>query len=379
MATFRVGLNLIYLQPGRLGGTEVYARELLQEIEEQNQEFDFVLFLSPESYETVNYVSSRFRKVRVPISSQSPSKRHLLEQTILPRLIAREGIDLLHSMGYVCPLLAECKQVVTVHDMLYEVHPEYLSKLKLLFWRFFVPRSVRRSVRTIAVSQNAKEDIVKYCGVDSARVVAIHSGIRFQPPADEAQVTATLDKFGIKRPFVLAVGCGRHKRVDLIEEACRQLDVQLVVTGLPESRVVPHRTERTFYAGFVSAEDLRALYAAAEVYATASSMEGFGLTLLESMMQNTPVISSAAGSLREVGGDAILAIETPTSAALAKAISEVMLDRQLRDRLVNAGKQRLGQFTWKESARRHLDVYREVLSGSAERPMAPPSRVGVGG
>jgi glycosyltransferase involved in cell wall biosynthesis len=137
--------------------------------------------------------------------------------------------------------------------------------------------------------------------------------------------------------------------------------MNLVVTGLPESKTVPPRSKHVVYVGFVPADDLRALYAGANAYVSASIMEGFGLTLLESMMQGTPVVSSTAGSLPEVGGDAMIAVPDLTPEALASAIAQVVRDPVLRARMVDAGFLRLEQFRWENTASRHLALYGELL------------------
>lgn len=369
-----IGLNLAYLQPGRLGGTETYARELIRELQQQNSEFQFVLFLNPESFETFECQSPNFRKVLVPISAESPAKRHILEQSLMPRYAARERVNLLHSLSYVVPLLARCEQIVTVHDMLYAVHPELLTKAKRNFWRFFVPRSVRRASRTITVSEASRKDIVRYCGVDESRVVAIPLGVRSSPRAAKEEIEQVLAKYEVEPPYALAVGCGKHKGVDRIERACELLNKQfgqelkLVITGLPESRTVPPRSKDVAHLGFVPSDELRALYAGATVYVSASRMEGFGLTLLESMMQGTPVVSSTAGSLPEVGGDAMLAVADPTPEALASAIARVVRDADLRAGMVEAGFRRVEQFQWSKTASRHLELYGELLGRHAAFP-----------
>jgi glycosyltransferase involved in cell wall biosynthesis len=184
-------------------------------------------------------------------------------------------------------------------------------------------------------------------------------------PAAE-QISAVRQRYGIRGSYILTVGCGRHKRVDLIEKSLQALSgLQLVVTGLPESGVIPANTpEGVRYLGFVSYKDMLPLYAGASAYVTASEMEGFGFTVLEAMMVDTPVICSGAGSLPEICGDAAYFVYAQDPAEYARAIETVCFDGKTRDDLIAKGRRRVREFPWRASAEKHLSLYTD-LSGAA--------------
>jgi glycosyltransferase involved in cell wall biosynthesis len=363
-----IGLNLLYLQPGRLGGTETYAKELLKQYEQISNSFEFVLFLNRDSYDDLQVPGKQFRKVLVPIKKGNPARRIMVEQAILPWLVRKHGINILHSMGYVCPLLASSLHIVTIHDMLYERHPEYLPASKRIFWQIFVPQSVRRAAKVVAVSETTRQDILKFLRIQPEKVVSILSGITpVEMPAAE-QITAVRQRYGIRGNYILTVGCGKHKRVDLIENAVRELTgLQLVVTGLPESGVIPDNApEGVRYLGFVNSADMPALYAGASAYITASEMEGFGFTVLEAMMTDTPVVCSDAGSLPEICGDAAYVIHGQDPAEYARAIAKVCFDEKIRDQLTARGRKRVKEFPWRASAEKHLSLYAELAAGLSQ-------------
>lgn len=355
----RIGLNLLYLQPGRLGGTETYAKELLKQFAAIPNPFEFVLFLNRDSYDELQVSGGQFRKILVPIEKGNPLKRIAVEQTVFPGLVRKHGIDVLHSMGYVCPLFAAARQVITVHDMLYKRHPEYLPAGKLAFWKIFVPLSALRAEKVIAVSETTRQDVLKFLHISADKVVTIHSGVSPTPKATEAQISSVRLRYGLRGSYLLTVGCGKHKRVDLIEKSLRGVaSLQLVVTGLPETGEIPAKpTEGVRYLGFVSSEDMPALYAGAAAYITASEMEGFGFTVLEAMMAETPVICSSAGSLPEVCGDAAQIVSEQDSAAYARAIERVCFGNELREQMIARGKMRVRAFPWRASAEEHLSLY----------------------
>jgi glycosyltransferase involved in cell wall biosynthesis len=362
-----IGLNLLYLQPGRLGGGETYAQELVKQYAQIPSLFRFVLFLNRDSYDDLQLSGEQFRKVLVPIEKGNPLKRHAVEQAILPWLVRKHGIDILHSMGMVCPLFAPVLQIVTVHDMLYKRHPEYLPVSKRLFWQFFVPRSVQRATKVVTVSESTRQDVLKFLPVPPEKVVSIHSGITQAEKPTAEQVAAVRQRYGIRGSYILTVGCGKHKRVDLIEQALQALSgLQFVVTGLPESGVIPaNAAEGVRYLGFVRSEDLLPLYAGASAYVTASQMEGFGFTVLEAMMMDTPVICSDAGSLPEVCGDAAHIIHTQDPAEYAQAIAKVCFDGKARDELIARGRRRVRAFPWRASAEKHLSLYADLSDAGA--------------
>lgn len=361
-STPRVGLNLLYLQPGRLGGTETYAKELIKQYAEIPNPFKFLLFLNRDSYDDLQVSGDQFCKILVPIEKGNPPKRIAVEQAILPWLTRKHKIDILHSMGYVCPLFAPSLQIVTIHDMLYKRHPEYLPASKRVFWQVFIPRSVRRATKVVAVSETTRQDVLRFLKVPPEKVVSIPSGVTPTELASAEQIAAVRQRYGIRGDYILAVGCGKHKRVDLIEKSLRELPrLQLVVTGLPESGVIPaNAPDGTRYLGFVKSEDMPPLYAGARAYASASEMEGFGFTVLEAMMADTPVICSDAGSLPEICGDAAHIIHAQDAREYAQAIEKVCSDEEVRGALIAKGRRRVRAFPWRSSAEKHLSLYAEL-------------------
>lgn len=359
-----IGLNLVYLDPGRLGGTATYALELLQQYAKMAPPFEFVLFLNRGSLDEVQPPGPQFHPVVLPIGSGSPSRRHPVEQALLPNLVRKHHVDVLHSMGYVCPILAPGRHIVTVHDMLYKRWPERVETGKRLFWQVAIPLSIRRSARVITVSEHARQDILHYLRPPASKVVAIHSGIGGITKPCPEQIEKAKNRFGISGPYVLAVGCGKHKRVDILAAAVNKLPgMRLVVTGVPESGVVPpDAPPNVKYVGFVKRDELIALYAGAKAYVTASEMEGFGLTVLEAMSVDTPVISSNFTALPEVCGDAAWIVHAADPDAYAQAIAGVCLDPEIRRGYIARGRKRVGEFSWRTCAEEHLRVYAEVAN-----------------
>ncbi len=232
-----------------------------------------------------------------------------------------------------------------------------------LIFRAVVPRSARRVARVLTVSEQTKRDLIELYGIDSARIVVIPNGVdlAFSPngrrPADAA-------------PYALVVGTLQPRKdpETAVEALALVADpaLRLVFAGPDKGgRTDAERAaasagvaERVEFRGHVSLEELAALYRGAACLVFPSRYEGFGLPVLEAMASGTPVVATTAGALPEVAADAAILVEQRNAVELAGGIERALADRE---RLVAAGLQRAAGFSWAETARRTLAVYRELL------------------
>ena len=266
----------------------------------------------------------------------------------VPRALHRLQPALVHFQ-YVLPPRLRARAVVTVHDLSFERDPAVMSRADRIVFRTLVPRAVRRAARVLTVSERTKHDLVDLYGVDAAKVVVTPNGVdpAFAPGAD-----------GGSGGYVLYVGAIQARKDPLAAlEAAGEAGLPLVVVG-PEREPELARELRARGAdmrGYVSKDELAGLYRRATAVVVPSRYEGFGLPVVEAMASGTPVVTTPDAALREVAGDAALYAERAgLGQALLRAVSE-------RDRLVAAGLQRAERFSWAETARKTLAVYREVL------------------
>jgi len=280
----------------------------------------------------------------------------------LPRLLRRLRPALAHFQ-HALPLGYGGPAVVTVHDISFERDPSLMSLRDRLIFRAVVPRSARRVARVLTVSEQTKRDLIELYGIDSARIVVIPNGVdlAFSPngrrPADAA-------------PYALVVGTLQPRKdpETAVEALALVADpaLRLVFAGPDKGgRTDAERAaasagvaERVEFRGHVSLEELAALYRGAACLVFPSRYEGFGLPVLEAMASGTPVVATTAGALPEVAADAAILVEQRNAVELAGGIERALADRE---RLVAAGLQRAAGFSWAETARRTLAVYRELL------------------
>lgn len=277
----------------------------------------------------------------------------------LPRLLRRLRPELAH-FNYVIPPGYRGRSVVTVHDLSFELHPELMPLRDRLLFRTLVPRSVVRADRVLAVSEWTKRDLVERYGIAEEKIVVTPNGVDeiFRPQG------AAPDR----PPYALFVGAIQPRKDPLTALEALALsgdDLELVVVG-PEKRgadevqAAVRRLElesRVEFAGHVELEELAALYRGAACLVFPSRYEGFGLPMLEAMASGTPVVAAKTGAVPEIAGDAAVLVEPADPAALARGIEQALADRE---RLVAAGLERARRFSWADTARRTLGVYREL-------------------
>ena len=278
----------------------------------------------------------------------------------LPRALRRLAPALTH-FNYVVPPAYRGPAVVTVHDLSFESDPELMSRRDRLMFRTFVPRSVRRAGRVLAVSERTKRDLIEHYRIAEEMIVVTPNGVDpiFRPNGAAPDGT----------PYALFVG-GIQPRKDPLTaiEALAQVDgdLRLVLVGDEkrggdEVRSAVRRLglePRVEFAGYVEHEGLASLYRGAACLVFPSRYEGFGLPVLEAMASGTPVVATTAGAVPEIAGDAAVLVEPGDPEALAEGIRQALADRE---RLVAAGLDRASRFTWAETARLTLAVYRELL------------------
>jgi glycosyltransferase involved in cell wall biosynthesis len=372
-----VGLNLVFLVPGETGGTEVAARELIPALRRAAPELRLTAFVSREAAEAGNGPwGELIPSVTVPVRARRRIEWVRGEQQFLPRLAARAGVDVLHSLASTAPGWGRFRRVVTVHDLIHRVHPEAHAGVLPHGMRLLVRLAVARSDRVIAISRSTREDLVRMLGVPPGKIDVVPQGVGRTAAVealDEASVRARLDLGA--RPFVLSVSAKRpHKNLARLLEALALVPADrrpvLVLPGYPtwheaelRERAVALGVARDVrFEGWVDEELLEGLYAAARCFVFPSLYEGFGLPVLEAMRRGLAVACSDRSSLPEVAGDAALLFDPESPRAIADALERLLVDDALIAQLTAAGPFQAARFSWEATARGVLASYRRSAS-----------------
>ncbi|MGC8839402.1 MAG: glycosyltransferase family 4 protein [Anaerolineae bacterium] len=307
-----------------------------------------------------------------------PGNAFLRVPLAMPLLVARWRADLLH-VNYVAPPLCPCPTVVTVHDISYEFFPAFFSPRDRRMLGTLVPLSARRAARVIAVSEQTRQDLMRVYGIPGERIAVTYEAAApgFAPVEDRARIEATCARYGIRRPYVLALGnLQPRKNVARLVEAFAlarregNLPHQLAVAGKAQWREseVYAAVERlglqdaVRFPGYVADEDLPALYSGADCFAYPSLYEGFGMPPLEAMACGTPVLASHAGALREVVGDAAWVVDPTDVEDIARGLLALLTDPGTAEAYRQKGRARAAAFSWRRLAEETLEVYRQVVA-----------------
>jgi glycosyltransferase involved in cell wall biosynthesis len=291
-----------------------------------------------------------------------PARSQLLRMALrVPRLLRRLRPALAHFQ-HSLPLSCPCPAVLTVHDLSFERDSTVMGLRDRLTFKTVVPRSARRAARVLAVSELTKRDLIEHYGIPEDKIVVTPNGVdpaftpegsspngepyalfvgALQPRKDAGAAIEALALLGESGPRLVVVGKDHGGRAEAERAA--------------ERNGVAGRVE---FRGHVPQEELAALYRGAACLVFPSRYEGFGLPVVEAMASGTPVVATTAGALPEVTGGAAILVEERNPVALAGGIERAIADRE---RLVAAGLERARQFTWAETARRTLEVYRSLL------------------
>ena len=353
-----------------VGGIGTYTLHVLEGLSKNGNGFELHAITQEQHSAALKPWCAQITIVNAPIYT-------LREQWAIPRAV--EGCGLLHVPHYNAPLLHRGRLVITIHDLIHITDPVYRRSFKAWgYARLMLKLAARKADHIITVSEYSKAQIIERLGVPVSKVSTIYNGVNaeFSPMDRELAFKAISAALGVRQCYLLYVGgLRRYKNVSVLLKAFailrRRSDIphRLLILGdhaqrrreLAEECSQLGISGSTDFVCHVGQELLPKLYAAADVLVMPSTIEGFGLPVLEAMACGTPVVSSQAASLPEVGGDAVIYFDPESAEDLAEAIERVLCSAELRENLRTKGLERATRFTWKDSVEKHVQVYQAVL------------------
>ena len=357
----RIGIDARMIEHSGIG---TYIRNILLRLPELSDN-EYVLFGDP----------NKLEKYNMPVIKSDFPIYSLAEQIFFPNVIKKAGLDLFHSMHYTMPVVYSGKIVVTIYDLIHLIFPEYLpSKLGCLYAKFMINSACKKSKKIITISENTKDDVMKYFSIDSSKIRVIYLGVSevFKPSEEKANIMRK--EYG---RYMLYVGLIKpHKNILRLIEVFRNLKRnkkvkhKLILIGKGKSPYINEVKEKILDYNMekeilmfenIPIEKLVDFYCGSDLFVLPSLYEGFGLTLLEAMACGCPVVTSNTSSLPEVVGDAGLMFNPYDINSMEETIYNILNDKTLSQNLIKKGFEQINKFSWKETAKSLLRVYEEVF------------------
>lgn len=374
----RVGVNLSWLVPGVVGGSEqATVRALAAVADAAPPDLEIVLFGLAEFADVHAELCARFETHILPIPARYKAVRVLAEHTWLPLAVRTTGIDLLHDAGGTSPGAVGVPRVVTIHDIQPLELPRNFPWLRVRYLRRAIPAALDRTEAVLVPSSFVRDSLVRVLGVDPARVEVVPWSAPEPVAGSESAAASALADLGVAAPFALlpAITYPHKGHVTAVRAlhrlASRHPDLWLVLAGGdgPAEQDVADAitdlglTDRVVRTGHLPTPAMVGLIAAADVLLFPSSYEGFGIPPLEAMAVGTPVIASAAASLPEVVGDGGILVAPGDDAQLAIEIHRILDEPEHRDTLVARGHRQAATFSPERTAEALVRAYRSVTTG----------------
>jgi glycosyltransferase involved in cell wall biosynthesis len=360
------------------GGARTAVLYLFEKVFAARSGWHFIVFLS--EFEQVYEKFPNVKQIVIPLHKGMLAR--LFVQSVFPILILALNVDLVHFAKSQGALVFGCKKVLTIFDVTTLHYPKMHSKLASWYWKHIMPVIARSHDAIITISNDAAKDIQAEIGVPKEQVFVIPCASQFNGEIIETNESFTKlqRKHQLQDQFLLFVGIlAIKKNLKTLIQALAILRAQqiefpcLVMAGpyYPQSEdreifntiANLNMEDKTNYIGCVSHEDLAALYTHATALLLPSVHEGFGITLLEAMEFGTPVITSNISSMPEVVGSAGLLVDNYLSPqAWASKIQQLLIQPDLRQKLIDEGYERCKLFSWDSSASQLITRYETLLS-----------------
>jgi len=295
----------------------------------------------------------------------------------LPLYARLNRLALFHGTNYNVPLWNPCPTVVTIHDLSLLLYPDTHQEHLVARARERLPVMTRLATRIVTDSETVKREICEHLSVSPEKVTSVALAPRqvFRPMS-VADAHEVRQRFRLPEEFILFVGTVEPRKnlltlVRAFEELLCTTDLkpQLVIAGqrgwmndelfalIEQGSLHDH----VLFLGYVTDEDLRALYSSCRVAVYPSIYEGFGLPPLEAMACGAPVITSRIPVIMETSANAARLVNPTDSRELTAALVELLSDADARTQLGRAGLARAAEYTWERTAKQTLAVYEEAL------------------
>lgn len=394
----RIGIDARFYGPIGGGGLGRYIKEVIDNLELIDHKNEYIVFLRRENWEDYKPRNPNFRKVLAPFRWYSWG-----EQIMMPIIIWKERVDLMHFPHFNFPLFYFGDFVMTIHDLILFKFPSKKSttlsplyfKFKYLIYKLVIWRALKKSRKIIVPSEFVKRDILAHFKISNDKIIVIYEGVTRIDRINSFGANESLKTVDKEADKIYKIGYNKNGEIDFLNDnyilyvgnayphknlekfidafslVLKNNDfskLKLVLVGVKNyfyCRVMKYVNnshsqiaKNIIFWGYAMDKELESLYKYAKIYVFPSLEEGFGLPPLEAMSYGVPVVSSNSSCLPEILGDAVSYFNANDVNNMAKKIMEILLDEKLRNELIKKGYQRIKLFDWKNNAMETLKIYK---------------------
>lgn len=301
------------------------------------------------------------------------SKGNMSRQFKMGKDAQNMGASIFHGLSGELPLswnATPIKKVVTIHDLIFERFPEYYSFFDRKIHRWKFKKAAEKADRIIAISEQTKQDIVRYLKIPESKIQVVYQGCHesFKKKFSDDDLQSLAKKYNLPDEFLLNVGTVEKRKnvLNVIKSLKNQNQIPLIVVGrktdyakVLEKEAKKQKVDLRFLT-VDSMEDLAGIYQLAKVFIYPSFFEGFGIPVIEALFSGTPVITSNISSLPEAGGHSAMYIVPSNVDDIAAKISFLWNNDSERERRSEIGLEFVKKFDDSEIAKNLMKVYLSI-------------------
>lgn len=373
----RIGINILFIVPTKVGGTEISTKNVLKQIEKIDNKNEYFVFLNEKLDKVFNFSKKNIKKV-VYNTSQSKIKRILFEQFVLPFIAIKYKLDVIYSLGNYSPVLlflSKIKMITRMAALDHYHYPKNYSLLGRLALKYLTPLSLKVSDKIVAISKYCKTDISKVLKIDPEKISVIYLSCNrelFHPISDGGLKERVRNRYNMPHDYILSTAAVHaHKNLDNLIRAYSilkseyKIGSQLVLVG-PKGRVYKEidslikklkLQSDVKLAGWIPNDEMPVIYANAKVFVFPSKFEGFGAPPLEAQAVGIPVVSTDKTAIKEVVDNSVIIFDPDDPKDMAEKIYIMLNDDDIQREYIEKGFKNIERFSYRKHAEELINLF----------------------